>query len=163
MKAVRLWRIAAETLAYKATDLSGTGSARRPGRWNASGEYVVYAARNLSLAVLETAAYVNPVGLPLDKFVVAIDVPFDAWKQRQELDPAKLDPAWAAVPAGKASVDLGSAWYQAGSSLLLLVPSVIVPEEQNVLINARHASAAGVTARVLRSFSYHSLFRSSGS
>lgn len=157
--AVRLWRIAQETRAYKATDLSGAGSAHDPGRWNAAGEAVVYTAVHLSLAVLETAAYVNPAGLPLNRFVIAIDVPAADWASREELDAVTLDPAWLAIPAGRASVDLGSAWYQSLRSLLLVVPSAIVPEERNVIVNARHPRAAGVSATVVRPFSYVTLFR----
>jgi RES domain-containing protein len=156
---VRLWRIAQETRTYKATALSGAGSAVDPGRWNAAGESVVYTAAHLSLAVLETAAYVNPAGLPLNRFVVAIDVPHDDWARREELDPAKLDPAWLAIPAGKASVDIGSAWYRSARSLLLVVPSAIVPEERNVIINAKHSRAAALSATVVRPFSYVTLFR----
>ncbi|HET7400384.1 MAG TPA: RES family NAD+ phosphorylase, partial [Usitatibacter sp.] len=156
---VRLWRIASETREYRAIDLSGGGSANKPGRWNDSGEHVVYASTNLAVCVLETAAYVNPAGLPLNRFVIAIDVSASAWASREEIDPAKIDPAWCAVPAGRASVDIGSRWYRNGRSLFLLVPSVILPEERGVLINARHPLAPSLTATVVRPFSYHHLFR----
>jgi RES domain-containing protein len=156
---VRLWRIGRETREYQAADLSGGGGAASPGRWNAPGEFVVYAAATLSLSVLETAAHVDPMGLPLNRFVVEITMRDDAWDSREELDPAKLDPAWCAIPAGKASVEVGSAWYRAGNTLLLLAPSAIVPEERNVIINAKHPLAATLSARVVRQFVYHTVFR----
>ena len=109
----------------------------------------------LSLAMVETVAHVDPVGLPLNRFVVAIDVPADMWDRRVELDPEDIDPAWCAIPAGMASAKLGSAWYQAGKSVFLVVPSVVVPEERNVLINAKHPDAQRfLKARVIRRFSY---------
>lgn len=156
---VPVWRIAAETRDREASDLSGTGSAGNPGRWNAAGEHVVYSSVTISLAVLETAAYVDAAGLPLDRFVVRIDLPPDLWDSREELDPAAIDPAWCAIPAGKSSEALGSAWFRSGKTAILLVPSVIVPEERNVLINASHPAAGAIKATKVRPFHYAPLFR----
>jgi RES domain-containing protein len=157
---MHLWRIATETRTYAANDLSGAGAAKYPGRWNASGEHVLYATQTLSLAVLETAAHLDALDLPLNKFVVQISVPASVWRRRTQLRANQLNSAWSAVPAGKASVDAGSQWYQAGDSALLLVPSVIVPEENVVLINATHPDARGMDASIVRVFDYNRLFRS---
>lgn len=157
--AVVAWRIAAQTRDRRANDLSGNGSARYPGRWNEAGQRVVYAASNLALAVLETAAHVNPLGLPLDRFVVRIEIPKAVHARREVLEPTDLDPGWGAIPAGRASVEAASRWYRRGGSAVLLAPSVIVPEEQVVLINATHPDAAKIKAAVLRPFHYASTFR----
>jgi RES domain-containing protein len=157
--AVTLWRIAAETRDYKANDLSGRGAAKYPGRWNAHGEHVVYAAATLSLAVLETAAHIDDAGLPLNRFVVQLAVPIATWNARQAMQWSALDPAWCAIPAGRASVEPGSAWYRSATSALLLVPSVIVREEYAVLINATHVDAKGIRARTMRALEYASVFR----
>ena len=159
MVSFSLWRIAPETREYKADDLSGGGAAKYPGRWNAPGEYVVYAAETIALAVLETAAHIDSGGLPLNRFVVKIDVPMKVWQAREQIDPEKIDVAWSAVPAGKASVDVGSNWYKSSRSTLLTVPSVIVPEARVVLINATHADARTITSRTIRPFDYNKLFR----
>jgi len=156
---VSLWRIAAETRLYKADDLSGAGAARHPGRWNEEGDAVVYASPSRPLAVLETAAHLDDSGLPLNRFLLRIDVPRAAWTKRQVLDPADIDPAWRAIPAGRASSRIGHEWYSAGRSALLLVPSVIIEEECNVLINTKHAGVAGMRAAVVRLFEYNRLFR----
>jgi RES domain-containing protein len=156
---LRLYRIAAETRDYAATDLSGGGAAASPGRWNAKGERVVYSSPSIAMCVLETTAHVDPVGLPLNRFIIAIDVDAKAWEARQELDPSTLDPAWSAIPGGRASIELGSRWYRDAKSLFLRVPSVIVPEERNVLINATHPLASTLSAQVLRPFAYQTVFR----
>ena len=156
---IALWRIATETRQYKASDLSGGGAAKYPGRWNASGEHVVYTAQSLALAVLETAAHLDDVGLPLNRFVVRLSVPRDVWNARRELELPGLDPAWCAIPSGRASVNIGSAWYRSGSSALMLVTSVIVPEECAVLINAMHPDVKGIKAKVVRAFEFNRLFR----
>ncbi|MFA5684694.1 MAG: RES family NAD+ phosphorylase [Lysobacteraceae bacterium] len=155
---MRLWRIAAETRDYPADDLSGNGAAHFPGRWNEAGEPVLYCATTLSLAALETTAHLAGA-LPLDRFVVAIDVPDVVWAARETLDAADLPPAWRAIPAGQASVRIGSAWLTAGRSAILLVPSVIVPEESVALINPLHPASRDIRAKALRLFEYHAVRR----
>lgn len=156
---MKLWRIAAETRAYTADDLSGGAAAKEPGRWNDEKEPVVYCAPTIAIAVLETTAHVDDAGLPLNRYLVEIDVPDDVWARREEMDVSKLPAAWAAIPAGRASIKLGSEWLTSLRSPILLVPSVIVPEERACLINPRHPEAAGITARVVRLFEYNRLFR----
>jgi RES domain-containing protein len=157
---VILWRIAAETRKYSAEDLSGGGAAAHPGRWNEEKQPVVYAAPTIAMAVLETAAHIDDGGLPLNRFVVRIDVPDDVWSAREELDPAALPPAWSAIPAGRTSVKIGSDWLTSARTVILLVPSVIVPEERAALINPMHPDAKTLTATVVRPFEYNTLFRS---
>jgi len=156
---VRLWRIATETRKYAADDLSGAGAAKSPGRWNAEGEAVVYASPTVALAVLETAAHINPGGLPLNRFLVGIEVPDAIWAAVVDLPEAALHRSWSAVPAGMASVLVGSAWLKESSSAILLVPSVIVPEESVALINPKHPAARRMKAQVVRKFEYGHVFR----
>jgi RES domain-containing protein len=133
-----LWRIASETRQYGAADLSGAGAAAKPGRWNAIGEAVLYAAPTIAMAVLETAAHIDDAGLPQNRFVVRIDVPEKMWRAR---------------------TTLGSRWLREGASALLEVPSVIVPEESVVVINTTHRDTARIKAAVVRQFEYQRLFR----
>lgn len=154
-----LWRIATETRTHSALDLSGAGSARHPGRWNDDGQPVVYAASSLALAVLETAAHLHDAGLPMNRYVVAIDVPAEVWAMRETLRAASLPLYWSAIPAGRASVTVGAAWLASLRSPILLVPSAIVPEEPVALINPAHPASAAIAARVVRPFEYGRLFR----
>jgi len=156
---MKLWRIAAETRRYPADDLSGGGAAAKPGRWNDSGKSVVYAAPTIAIAVMETAAYVDDGGLPLNRFVVELEVPDATWAAREEIDRATLPPTWAAIPAGHASVKLGSEWLDSLRTPILLVPSVIVPEERAALINPNHPMSKSIKSRILRLFEYNRLFR----
>ena len=50
-----------------------------PGRWNDEKQAVVYSAPTIAIAVLETAAHIDDAGLPLNRFLVEIDVPDDVW------------------------------------------------------------------------------------
>ena len=156
---MRLWRIAAETRKFAADDLSGGAAAASPGRWNAAKECVVYAAPTIAMAVLETAGHIDDGGLPLNRFVVRIDVSSDTWAAREAVEVAALPAAWAAIPAGKASVKFGSMWIGSLRSAILLVPSVIVPEEPVALVNPAHPDAKKLGATVVRPFEYDRLFR----
>ncbi|WP_436166221.1 RES family NAD+ phosphorylase [Bosea sp. LjRoot9] len=69
-------------------------------------------------------------------------------------DPSTLPVGWNAEPAGLESIRYGSAWVAGMGSALLLVPSVIVPEERNALINPLHPDAARVKARKVRRWLY---------
>jgi RES domain-containing protein len=156
---VKLWRIAAETRAYPATDMSGGGAALRPGRWNGDKEPIIYSALTISMAVLETAAHIDDTGLPLNRYLIELNVPELIWTSREVVNPRKLPSTWAAIPAGRASVKVGSEWLSSLRSAILVVPSVIVPEESVVLINPRHVEAAKSKAKSVRLFEYNRLFR----
>lgn len=156
---MKLWRIAAETRQYAATDLSGKGAAIHPGRWNTQGQPVLYCAPSIALAVLETAAHVDDSGFPLNRFLVEIDVPDQIWSLREVVDVSELPVTWSAIPAGMASAQWGSGWLTSCRSSVLLVPSVIVPEEPIVLINPSHSHHSQITAKSIRLFEYNKLFR----
>ena len=157
---VKLWRIAAETRKYPATDLSGNAAAAHPGRWNEEQQPVVYTATTLAIAVLETASHINDAGLPLNRFVVELTVPDEVWAMHQALRHRDLSPSWASIPAGRASIEAGSTWLSSNQSPILLVPSVIVPEECAALINPRHPASSKIKSKVVRVFEYNKLFRS---
>lgn len=149
-----LWRIATDTREYEAHELSGRGAERTGGRWNRPGRPVVYAASSVALACLETVVHLNAGGLPLNRFLVRIEVPDKVWQARETLTANALPVGWSAVPAGKVSLDAGDRWLESAASALLAVPSVIVPEEFNVLINPRHRDATRLRATKLRPWHY---------
>lgn len=151
---VVLWRIATHTREFRADDLQGKGAELTGGRWNRPGRPVVYTATSVALACLETAVHLRAQALPLNRFLVRLDVPDTLWADRQVFGAAQLPDGWNAVPEGKVSLDLGDTWLKAARTALLVVPSAIVPEEQNVLLNPRHPQAAQVTATLLRPWVY---------
>lgn len=159
---VKVWRIAAAAREYAATDLSGQGSARSPGRWNEVGIPVVYCAENQALAILETVAHVPAAGLPQNRYLVAVDVPDRVWAEREVLERARADhevPTWDAIPAAGISATFGSTWAREGRSAVLCVPSVIVPDEFCVLLNPALVGAAGITAQVVGRIAYEPVLR----
>lgn len=151
-----LWRIATDAREYEANDLSGKGAETTGGRWNRPGERrVVYTACSIALACLETVVHLGADdGLPLNRFLLRVDAPGDAWAARQTRTNASLPIGWSAIPEGKVSLDIGGEWLRARASALLVVPSAIVPEEFNVLINPAHDDAKTITAVKVRPWLY---------
>lgn len=150
----RVWRIASDTPSYEADDLSGAGAKATGGRWNEKGSAVLYAAESRALACLETVVHLGAGGLPLNRYLVALDIPDDLWAKARRETPTTLAVGWDAEPAGRVSIRLGTDWLAAASSALLIVPSVIVPEEFNLLVNPAHPEAGGVTAKKVRRWTY---------
>ena len=149
-----LWRIGVDTAFYTADDLSGKGAEKTGGRWNRPGLPVAYAASSIALAALETVVHLHLENLPLNRYLVRIDVPQDLWAARQSHASAGLPVGWDAQPAGMVSLDFGDAWLKGRTSALCELPSVIVPEESNVLINPAHPDAARIRATKLRKWLY---------
>lgn len=147
-----VWRISADTPDYEAHDLSGKGAEKTGGRWNRKGTPLLYTSVTRALACLETVVHLGG-GLPLNRYLVQIEIPRAQWGSRFVLKPAS-HVGWDAEPAGKASMDWGTAWQAAKTHLLAEVLSVIVPEERNILINPAHPDATKLTARKVRKWLY---------
>jgi RES domain-containing protein len=149
-----LWRVASDTPLWTAEDMAGKGAAHKGARWNHTGEHVTYAATSISLAAWETRAHFGKGGkLPWNRYLVRIDVPDDIWLTREIM--VRPPPVgWDAIPEGLVSRTGGSDWLKSGRTALLAVPSVIVNEEDNVLINPAHPDASRITALKVRRFIY---------
>lgn len=151
---VHLWRIASDTPAWAADDLSGKGAASKGARWNHPGELVTYASTSISLAAWETRAHFGRgAALPWNRLLVRIDVPDEVWGAREVLrKPPHV--GWDAIPEGMVSRNEGSAWLASGTTALLAVPSVIIVEEDNILLNPAHADSSRIAATRVRRFVY---------
>ncbi len=158
MTSISLWRIAADTPLYGADDLSGAGAEKTGGRWNAIGTPMLYTSPTIALAVLETMVHLGAGALPLNRYLVQLDLPETILKGAVRADPATLI-GLDALPPGKVSIDWGTAWCASLSSAIALVPSVVVPEEFNALVNPRHPDAGKITAKKIRRWDYDSRVR----
>jgi RES domain-containing protein len=132
------WRVCRGPFA----DLSGEGARRYGGRWNSPGRPLVYAAESAALAVLEVRVHLDLDWsvLPDDYVLVAIDL--------LTLDPESI----AEIPGDPRAV--GDAWLASGASALLRVPSAIVRESANILINVAHPDAKRIAIASVRPFSF---------
>jgi RES domain-containing protein len=151
---MRVWRIATDTPDYVADDLTGTGARITGGRWNRPGQPVIYCASSPSLACLETLVHLGTGSLPMNRYLVAIDIPDAVRDAGRTETPSSLPVGWDATPAGKVSLDVGDAWLSARLSAVLVLPSSIVPEDPIILVNPRHPDSASLTAVKLRRWLY---------
>ncbi|MBO9102196.1 MULTISPECIES: RES family NAD+ phosphorylase [unclassified Rhizobium] len=154
------WRIAADTPDYEADDLTGTGAKVTGGRWNAPGFALLYCAENISLAAMETLVHFAASSLPLNRYLVRIDIPQALWDASERLDAKTAPVGWDALPAGRASLAYGSTWLAERRSACLFVPSVIVSDESNVLVNPLHPDARKISATKVRRWLYDSRLKS---
>lgn len=113
----------------------GEGARRAGGRWNSRGVPMVYCAAHVSLAALELLTYLQAIG-PLGAYVV-IAVGFSE-ELVEEVRPADLPEDWARSPVPSSVRALGDDWATSLRSLVLRVPSVVVPQEVNYLLNPVH-------------------------
>jgi len=116
-------------------DLSGTGAAMYGGRWNSVGTHMVYTAGSASLAMLESLVHFGGriVG---DYCQLALEFPDEL---ATVLDPKTLPGNWRESPAPDALKTFGNSFINEGKSAVLQVPSVLVPNESNFLLNPKHA------------------------
>lgn len=151
---VAVWRISSITPDYSADDLTGAGAKMTGGRWNRPGNPVLYSAPSMALAALETVVHLAAGLLPLNRYLVRIDIPDSVWNARESITDKTAPIGWDALPAGMVSLDFGDNWLASLRSTLIEVPSVIVPEEGNILINPLHPDAIGIKATIVRKWVY---------
>jgi RES domain-containing protein len=136
-----LWRIS------RHRDLSGVGGLKVPGRWHHAGRPVVYLAQSPAAALLEVCVHASandvPPGFTLLKIegpdpkvsVITLDDLPENWRSRFDV-----------------TRNLGTVWLQKKESVLLQIPSAIVPETGNFLFNPIHPEAKKF--RIAGAFSY---------
>ena len=118
---------------YK-NDISGTGAKLYGSRWNIAGVPMLYTAENISLAVLEILVHLQDVEIPTDYWLVKIQVPDDG--KITTIEPGKLKKRWQ-DDAGYTQF-IGSEFIKNNDSLVLKVPSAVITEECNYLLNPLH-------------------------
>lgn len=125
-----LWRVSN----YQSLD--GVGGLYVSGRWHTKGHPVVYCTLNPATALLETLVHIeiDSEDRPERFQVLRIEGPESLSIERVEAE--SLSPNWAEDT--NATQAIGNRWLSEKRSLLLQVPSVLVPETWNVLVNPQH-------------------------
>jgi RES domain-containing protein len=84
---------------------------------------------------MEYFVHIDPILLPRELLLVAIQIPDDIICT---VDFAALPTSWRSYPPPDAVKDVGTAWLRKRASAALRVPSAIIPEEHNVVLNVDH-------------------------
>jgi RES domain-containing protein len=146
---LRLWRI---TTRKWALDTSCEGARLYGGRWNPVAWPVMYAGTTIEICALEK--FVHLGGSPHPPLVlVAIDVPDDQYLvYRPQI--AELPADWAALPTPASTQEFGRLWIASVRGLLMFVPSAVIPEACNALINPRHPAYRDIRLAIVRDFTF---------
>jgi RES domain-containing protein len=129
-----LWRVS------NYATLDGSGGFVASGRWHSKGRPVIYCSLNPSTALLETLVHmeIDAEDRP-DRFQMLKIQGLDKLS-REQVEVPKLTLNWQKNL--RVTQRVGDQWLAAGRTLLLEVPSILVPETWNVLINPLHGEVA---------------------
>ncbi len=128
---MELFRICAARHAGK---LSSSGKANR---WNSDGRSVIYAGSSRSLSTLELIVHRSSVTPAIPYRVLVLSVTDNESLIRQ-VRIKQLPGNWRTIFAYPVLQKIGDTWYDKQETLILKVPSVIIPQEYNYMINTEH-------------------------
>ena len=115
-------------------DLKGTGAAAYAGRWHSKGTYILYTANSPSLALLESVVHMAAIPL-LDYCMICLEIPSEKIVKVEIKD---LPTNWYTNPAPGVLGAIGDNFIRKNEYLGLEIPSAIMAEETNILLNPNH-------------------------
>jgi RES domain-containing protein len=131
---MRVWRICKAE--HAETAFTGEGAILYPGRWHHAGTPVVYCSESRALAALEQLVHLHRNRLPPHLVCFPVEIPDDLPITRVRVHDLPAD--WRAYPGPTELRDIGTHWAEARETVVLQLPSVVVPGEHNLLLNPRH-------------------------
>ena len=146
---IKLYRI---STSEHIADLSGTGAKIYGGRWNHPGYPVVYCSTSRSLAALEFLVHVPMDLAPADLSIVEINV--KGAVSKEIVNENSLPENWREYPAPDLLAAIGTNWIKQKSSLLLQIPSAVMEQEFNILVNPLHKEIGKVNIAKTENFSF---------
>lgn len=127
-------------------DLTGMGAATFGGRWNSKGTHLLYTAATPSLALLETVVHIS--NIPLEEYcMITLSMPE---KQIVEITSKELPGNWFVNPPPDRLKTIGDEFVKANRFLVLKLPSAIMMEDFNFLINPNHPDFSKVSKISMR-------------
>ncbi|MCW3081522.1 RES family NAD+ phosphorylase [Segetibacter sp.] len=137
-------------------DISGKGAEMYGGRWNSKGTALLYTSQSRALAFAEISMHI-PLGIvPLDYFLISIQIPDTA--DILELAEADMPADWRSNPHSDSTQKIGDQFAAELKHLALRVPSAVVPGDWNYLINPSHPMTSEVTIVEVEPFQFDSRF-----
>lgn len=133
-----VWRLAKEAYCLP----TGEGAYKYGGRWNPPGFTIVYTSESVALAALEALVHADSDLLPDDLIVLKGDIPSTLPLQTVSVN--DLPPNWHEIPGPRALHRIEVDWLRANQTVALRVPSAIIAQEHNVLLNPAHPDFARI-------------------
>jgi len=135
-----------------ADDLSGKGAEKSGGRWNSKGTALVYTSASRALCTTEIAVHTPLGNLPLDYKIISIEIPDNI--HIQELTAENLPVDWKSIPPARSTQQIGDRFVSEGIFPVVKVPSVVVQDEFNYLINPAHTDSRKITIKSIEPFNF---------
>lgn len=110
------------------SSLDGIGASKTGGTWNSKGKQIIYTSGSIALAALEVFVHLDYDLLPDDFMALTINIP----------DNSKIEQYPETILTRGETITFGDEWIKSRRSLILAVPSYVIREEKNYLINPEH-------------------------
>jgi RES domain-containing protein len=150
---IEVWRLVRTRFCSTPTAaFAGEGAALAGGRWNRKGTRVVYASCSRSLAIVEILASIERAEAPDDYAFASA-----SFAQEELAQLPSLPPEWRRPARCEATIEIGERFVAESRALALAIPSVIVPQEFNYLINPLHPRFSAIKiGKALEPFAFDS-------
>lgn len=144
---------------YLDSILSGIGASMSKGfRWNSFNTKLIYTAESRALATLEVSVHLDlSEDLPSDRFYVTIEIPDTIAILEVKTDDLPKD--WNAKPPTRTTQIIGDDFVHYNEAAVLKVPSSIVPQEFNYLINPNHKDIRKIKIIAIEKMGFDSRFK----
>jgi RES domain-containing protein len=140
------------------SDLSGKGAERTGGRWNSKGVPMIYTSATRALCITEIAVHTPLGNIPVNYNSVSIEVPEAV--RIVALNETMLPPDWKSFPHSHSTQEIGDRFIAEEIYAVMRVPSVIVQDEYNYLINPAHKDIKKIKISGIEKFEFDQrLFR----
>ena len=136
---------------YADAAFDGEGARIYGGRWNSPGTRMVYTAQSQALAILEVLVHLEKAGVLSSYSLCAAHFEEDLV---EALDPEALPDSWRSYPPPSRLRAIGDVWVAEQTSAVLEVPSVIVDDESNYLIDPAHPDFSSISIGEPRPFEF---------
>ena len=134
-----------------AKDLSGEGARLNGGRWNHKLTACIYTSESRALALLEYTVNINIEDIPRALSITSIEIPA---AQIYELEEAQLPGNWKLAPAPSSTKQYGTQLLKTASKAIIKLPSAIITQEFNYLLNPIHNGSKSFKIVEVKDFVY---------
>ncbi len=145
---MRVWRVCDARF----SDLDGEGARLTGGRWNGAGVAAIYTSTTLALAVLETLVHFDADLYPSNHVRLEIEVPDSLPVATRSV--AELPSGWRDPESPDILRTIGDRWLDDRRQVALVVPSVVLPEETNCILNPLHPDFGQIRVIDMAPFSF---------
>jgi len=125
-------------------------------RWNRKGQKVIYTSESRSLACLENVVHRSQRGLMGFFKILVIELPEDL--KMETIEKKTLVPGWNQLEKYRYCQEIGSLWFSSGNTAIMKVPSALVSQESNYILNSLHEDFSRIRLVGVEEFIFDSRF-----